>query len=106
MSPKMKSDNPLLLQAEEMHSTPANNNSAIANGSNDWIRLIEVSTHIGPHRRLFMGPQFLFKTINPNSITSNASLFMDQKVSHLIDLSTDVELNSLEYVACILYLQT
>jgi hypothetical protein len=93
---KLRPDNPLLLQMDDVNNTSGNTSSATATGS-DWIKLIEISTHVGPHRRLFMGPQFLFKTINPHSINSNASLFMDQKVSHLIDLSTDVELNSLEY---------
>ena len=28
-----------------------------------WLSQVEIVTHIGPHRRLWMGPQFCFKTI-------------------------------------------
>jgi hypothetical protein len=32
-------------------------------GSEDqWLSQVEIVTHIGPHRRLWMGPQFCFKT--------------------------------------------
>jgi breast carcinoma-amplified sequence 3 len=27
----------------------------------DWVRQVEMNTHAGPHRRLWMGPQFQFK---------------------------------------------
>ena len=27
----------------------------------DWLRQVEMNTHVGPHRRLWMGPQFQFK---------------------------------------------
>jgi hypothetical protein len=27
-----------------------------------WLSQVEIVTHIGPHRRLWMGPQFSFKT--------------------------------------------
>ncbi|KAL4104631.1 hypothetical protein QTP88_019924 [Uroleucon formosanum] len=27
-----------------------------------WLSQVEISTHAGPHRRLWMGPQFVFKT--------------------------------------------
>ena len=30
-----------------------------------WLSQVEIVTHVGPHRRLWMGPQFCFKTLRP-----------------------------------------
>ncbi|ODM93590.1 Breast carcinoma-amplified sequence 3, partial [Orchesella cincta] len=32
-----------------------------------WLSQVEICTHSGPHRRLWMGPQFTFKVFNSNS---------------------------------------
>lgn len=32
-----------------------------------WLSQVEIMTHAGPHRRLWMGPQFVFKTYNAAS---------------------------------------
>lgn len=32
-----------------------------------WLSQVEIVTHAGPHRRLWMGPQFTFKTYNTMS---------------------------------------
>lgn len=32
-----------------------------------WLSQVEIVTHAGPHRRLWMGPQFVFKTYNAPS---------------------------------------
>ncbi|KAK0179565.1 hypothetical protein PV327_005306 [Microctonus hyperodae] len=32
-----------------------------------WLSQVEIVTHAGPHRRLWMGPQFIFKTYNAPS---------------------------------------
>lgn len=65
----------------------------------DWIKMIEVNTHLGPHRRLFMGPQFIFKTFNSSlstcTISAGSSSVLDNE-SGSIDLSGDIELNSLD----------
>lgn len=73
----------------------------VQSSSNDeWIKQIDVSTHIGPHRRLFMGPQFVFKTFNSNltttKLTSNSSSVISDVETPIIDLSGDIELNTLE----------
>ncbi|XP_066246460.1 breast carcinoma-amplified sequence 3 homolog [Euwallacea similis] len=35
----------------------------VDNGNDDdWLSQVEITTHAGPHRRLWMGPQFTFKT--------------------------------------------
>lgn len=75
-------------------------NNGSSNNNNDWIKMIEVTTHIGPHRRLFMGPQFVFKTFNSNLTTTmlnpTSSSVMSDVETPIIDLSGDIELNSLE----------
>jgi hypothetical protein len=58
------------------HPTPGDlhhksNDSHGVNNENDespdesWLSQVEISTHSGPHRRLWMGPQFTFKVFNP-----------------------------------------
>lgn len=32
-----------------------------------WLSQVEIVTHAGPHRRLWMGPQFIFKVYNTPS---------------------------------------
>ena len=34
---------------------------------NIWMSQVEMNTHASPHRRLWMGPQFTFKTIQARS---------------------------------------
>ena len=69
-------------------------------GNNEWIKLIETNTHIGPHRRIFMGPQFVFKTFNSNITTTKLNASSSSVISEvetpIIDLSGDIELNTLE----------
>jgi len=31
----------------------------------EWLSQVEIVTHVGPHRGLWMGPQFCFKTLRP-----------------------------------------
>jgi hypothetical protein len=39
-----------------------------SDGSDErWMSQVEIITHAGPHRRLWMGPQFMFKTYNTPS---------------------------------------
>ena len=37
----------------------------IARSDDNWLANIEIETHAPPHRRLWMGPQFAFKTFQP-----------------------------------------
>jgi breast carcinoma-amplified sequence 3 len=97
---------PLVSYSPSSHSPPISLNnlqqpSTTSNiNSNDWIKMIEVNTHIGPHRRLFMGPQFVFKTFNSNITTtmlnSASSSLLSENQTPIIDLSGDIELNNLE----------
>ncbi|XP_046718476.1 breast carcinoma-amplified sequence 3 isoform X1 [Silurus meridionalis] len=70
----------------------------------EWLSQVEIVTHTGPHRRLWMGPQFQFKTIHPSGqttvISSSSSVLQSQGPSDtqqpLLDFDTDdLELHSL-----------
>ena len=65
---------------------------------------VEIVTHTGPHRRLWMGPQFHFKTIQTSGQTTVISTSSSVLQSHgpsdtpqpLLDFDTDdLDLNSL-----------
>jgi len=48
-----------------------------------WMNVllqVEIITHAGPHRRLWMGPQFSFKTYQENTtvLSSNSSALLSQ----------------------------
>ncbi|KAK7882693.1 hypothetical protein WMY93_028867 [Mugilogobius chulae] len=68
------------------------------------LRKVEIVTHTGPHRRLWMGPQFQFKTLHPSGqttvISSSSSVLQSQGPSEvqqpLLDFDTDdLDLQSL-----------
>ncbi|XP_023612510.1 breast carcinoma-amplified sequence 3 [Myotis lucifugus] len=70
----------------------------------EWLSQVEIVTHTGPHRRLWMGPQFQFKTIHPSGqttvISSSSSVLQSHGPSDtpqpLMDFDTDdLDLNSL-----------
>ncbi|KAM8854018.1 BCAS3 microtubule associated cell migration factor isoform 2-T2 [Synchiropus picturatus] len=70
----------------------------------EWLSQVEIVTYTGPHRRLWMGPQFQFKTIHPSGqttvISSSSSVLQSQGPSDvqqpLLDFDTDdLDLHSL-----------
>ncbi|XP_071744399.1 LOW QUALITY PROTEIN: BCAS3 microtubule associated cell migration factor [Lepeophtheirus salmonis] len=60
LQPPLSIDNPLMLQVEP--NIPHKERSV---EDNQWLSQVEILTHIGPHRRLWMGPQFSFKILQP-----------------------------------------
>ncbi|XP_011502085.1 PREDICTED: breast carcinoma-amplified sequence 3 homolog [Ceratosolen solmsi marchali] len=51
--------------------TPSNDQQ-INSIESRWLSQVEIFTHAGPHRRLWMGPQFVFKTYNaPSGVAAN-----------------------------------
>ncbi|XP_001603193.2 breast carcinoma-amplified sequence 3 homolog [Nasonia vitripennis] len=51
--------------------TPSNDQDVNSNESR-WLSQVEIFTHVGPPRRLWMGPQFVFKTYNaPSGVAAN-----------------------------------
>lgn len=63
IQPPLPSDNLLLLDRLRGSLDKAGNDS----DSDQWLSRVEIITHAGPHRRLWMGPQFIFKTYNTPS---------------------------------------
>lgn len=83
---------------------PLEKSSINANYEFSFHLQVEIVTHTGPHRRLWMGPQFQFKTIHPSGqttvISSSSSVLQSQGPSDaqqpLLDFDTDdLDLHSL-----------
>lgn len=55
-----------------VNAIPKNNQQEAA--EDRWLSQVEIVTHAGPHRRLWMGPQFVFKTYNASSGSVNSIL--------------------------------
>ncbi|XP_047110731.1 breast carcinoma-amplified sequence 3 homolog [Schistocerca piceifrons] len=62
LSPPLLSDNPLLALPER--PAPHHSSDDETDADERWLSQVEIVTHAGPHRRLWMGPQFTFKTYN------------------------------------------
>lgn len=57
-----------------------------------WLSQVEIITHIGPHRRLWMGPQFSFKTLQlpPGAQTPSSFGALSQSPEKYATLSSDM----------------
>lgn len=71
LSPPLSSDN-WLIKDRVIDNNLNLDTSHIENSRTDekddrWLSQVEIVTHAGPHRRLWMGPQFIFKTYNTPS---------------------------------------
>nr|XP_057935775.1 breast carcinoma-amplified sequence 3 isoform X1 [Doryrhamphus excisus] len=93
---------PSQMKDEESSDVPAWEQSG--QYDEEWLSQVEIVTHTGPHRRLWMGPQFQFKTIHPSGqttvISSSSSVLQSQGPSDaqqpLLDFDTDdLDLHSL-----------
>ncbi|XP_077996279.1 BCAS3 microtubule associated cell migration factor-like [Glandiceps talaboti] len=72
--PPLGMNNPLIVMATQQPITDSyyNDDSQLdfdledgfRGEDEDWLPQVEILTHAGPHRRLWMGPQFQFKTFN------------------------------------------
>lgn len=64
------------------NNSPDTSISAAASSGGDWLSQVEIITHAGPHRRLWMGPQFMFKTYNTPSgyLHMRDELFWDRNI--------------------------
>lgn len=54
-----------------------------------WLSQVEIITHVGPHRRLWMGPQFSFKTLQTPAGTPLAAQQSQQGPDKYTPLSPD-----------------
>lgn len=59
-------DIPLPMSEENLNfiaqSVPLYKKTKPDHNDDHWLSQVEIVTHLGPHRRLWMGPQFTFKT--------------------------------------------
>ena len=70
LQPPLSNGNPLMdtiLFNEDKKLTQSRHPSGGIGSAGDdrWLSQVEIVTHVGPHRRLWMGPQFSFKTLRP-----------------------------------------
>ncbi|XP_042899479.1 BCAS3 microtubule associated cell migration factor isoform X2 [Parasteatoda tepidariorum] len=65
-----------------------------------WLSEVEIITHAGPHRRLWMGPQFSFQTFQHSSnttvLSSNSSALLSQSPDSQTPLTPDIFTEELE----------
>jgi hypothetical protein len=67
------------------------------NSKDDWLRQVEITTHVGPHRRLWMGPQFHFKHYSEATVSvchPNSNVFTADSPQTSISV-IDADLKSL-----------
>jgi len=66
LHPPLPMDNPLMQQQSGAAAARRRGTSGDDSDDDDrWLSQVEITTHVGPHRRLWMGPQFCFKTLQP-----------------------------------------
>lgn len=66
--PPLPSSSPLLTYfGTTKYSGSTKDTQQMDIGEDRWLSQVEIVTHAGPHRRLWMGPQFVFKTYNAPS---------------------------------------
>lgn len=61
IQPPLPLENPLL-KASAYNDVGEPEEMSAADVQNRWLSQVEIVTSSGPHRRLWMGPQFMFKT--------------------------------------------
>jgi hypothetical protein len=65
LQPPLSPTNPLMVVPERLPTPSSCESREDDSGSDErWLSQVEIVTHAGPHRRLWMGPQFTFKTYN------------------------------------------
>ncbi|XP_025089227.1 breast carcinoma-amplified sequence 3-like isoform X1 [Pomacea canaliculata] len=60
-----------------------------------WLSQVEIITHAGPHRRLWMGPQFVFKTYQN---TQNTTVLSSSSPS-LLSQSPETQVSTMDIIA-------
>lgn len=66
IQPPLSGDNWLLKNRLEFKDSSMDMDVSAENDER-WLSQVEIVTSSGPHRRLWMGPQFIFKTYNTPS---------------------------------------
>lgn len=66
IQPPLPGENWLLKNRLEFKDSSIDFDASMENDER-WLSQVEIVTSSGPHRRLWMGPQFIFKTYNTPS---------------------------------------
>ncbi|KAL3858527.1 hypothetical protein ACJMK2_013112 [Sinanodonta woodiana] len=73
---------PGLVSRQDSKDSLASDHSGKEDSEDQWVSQVEINTHAGPHRRLWMGPQFSFKTYqnvqNTTVLSSTSSALLSQ----------------------------
>jgi len=69
--PPLQNSNPLLstyssMKQEVMKNLASDEMNALIDQEDKWLSQVEIITHVEPHRRIWMGPQFVFKPLSKN----------------------------------------
>ncbi|PSN43844.1 Breast carcinoma-amplified sequence 3, partial [Blattella germanica] len=65
LQPPLSPTNPLMVLPDRLPTSVGCESRQNDSDSDErWLSQVEIVTHAGPHRRLWMGPQFTFKTYN------------------------------------------
>lgn len=87
LQPPLSNGNPLmdtiLFNENEKKLTHNRHPSGGGSGAGEdrWLSQVEIVTHVGPHRRLWMGPQFSFKTLKPAKDGKDSVVTQDLDIS-------------------------
>jgi len=89
LQPPLSNGNPLmdtiLFNENEKKLThnrhPSGGGGSGGAGEDRWLSQVEIVTHVGPHRRLWMGPQFSFKTLRPAKDGKDSVVTQDLDIS-------------------------
>eukprot|EP00094_Tigriopus_californicus_P011925 TCALIF_11520-PA protein Name:"Similar to rudhira Breast carcinoma-amplified sequence 3 homolog (Drosophila melanogaster)" AED:0.12 eAED:0.12 QI:210/0.88/0.7/1/0.77/0.6/10/0/1394 len=79
LQPPLPIDNPLMLPVPTHSFGKAL--SQEDDNEDKWLSQVEIITHFGPHRRLWMGPQFCFKTLQPADNEKDGNIVKDLDIS-------------------------
>lgn len=68
------------LTRQDSKDSLSSDHSGKDDSDEQWLSQVEIITHAGPHRRLWMGPQFSFKTYQENTtvLSSHSSALLSQ----------------------------
>lgn len=64
LQPPLSPTNPLMVLPDCLPTPGYESRQDDPDSDERWLSQVEIVTHAGPHRRLWMGPQFTFKTYN------------------------------------------
>ncbi|XP_060579314.1 BCAS3 microtubule associated cell migration factor-like [Ruditapes philippinarum] len=91
------------LTRQDSKDSLSSEHSSKDDSDEQWLSQVEIITHAGPHRRLWMGPQFSFKTYQENTtvLSSNSSSLLSQSpesnMAAMDMMGDEGDLESLKY---------